>query len=1057
MARMRSGFSYQDAVKLLGGDTDAAKLVDRLSSAGVLLTGGVNLIDARSEVVRLGKDLVRTVRTRVQGMSRLDRTQLLEAAHSIIVVTAFFDALADLSLPVDVGLTRPEQLGVMTSAPGQFPRTVDLVGELLRWDTPQPSAEWPFADLVAALGVQYRARVGSFLSFVSGLAGWDELDARRRQAFVSSVSEELPGKAVARYEAMYRKLALDCPEFSVWTSLHEHAATRSRLDDLRALLESVASGDVPDARRSGLAKAYADVLDRPLVETGDLPRDLVVPPLRQAYVAPLFKVAEVTREDDISFDSWWAAVPRRDDIQDFLAGYLTSSRAVSAPLVVLGQPGSGKSVLTKMVAALLPASDFLPIRVVLRDVPAEADVQEQIEHAIRDATGERIDWPSLARSAGQAVPVVLLDGFDELLQATGVSRSDYLTKISEFQRRERTQGRAVIVVVTSRIAVAHRARVPEGTTALRLEPFGEAQVAHWLAGWNTANGDYFRANALHPLEADVVLQHADLAEQPLLLFMLALYDLEGNVLSDGSRLLSRSTLYEGLLRRFARREVSRQGSSLPDEEIERGVERELGYLSIVAFAMFNRGAQWVDETSLNEDLEALFGAAEPERGVRAHLTAAQLVLGRFFFVHEACATRDDATLQTYEFLHATFGEYLVARLIHQVLCDLAERDLAAPSSPFGDGRCDDGLLHALLSFAPLTTRAPVMTALRELSIGLERRQRDALRLLLVRLLRAAQLPRSDAGYPRYSPRPMTVPGRIAAYTANLALLIVVIGGELRSTDLGDGDRVREWASLTYLWRSQMSAEEWSAFAARVDVRRGEGRDFAFGHARGINFTETGDLIHENTIHGAGVLDLAAHAVLPVSYALGQSMNRTTPSGRDFVSPVHLLMDAWAGNAADSEERNAKYQACLLAITDVHRYWELLLRLIAQDESVSTDVALLALFAGLHYGTAPGPLSEVAMLLLERVEHPAVVFDALNRILAWAELEAPALVAVRALVRLIELGLEDDLCRVQYLADPVAFLNHGVLLEKIAEADPALYTRLQWAMRSVGLADGVRWL
>ncbi|MGH3760180.1 hypothetical protein [Actinophytocola sp.] len=38
---------------------------------------------------------------------------------------------------------------------------------------------------------------------------------------------------------------------------------------------------------------------------------------------------------------------------------------------------------------------------------------------------------------------------------------------------------------------------------------------------------------------------------------------------------------------------------------------------------------------------------------------AQTVIGRFFLVHEAQASRDNARLKTYEFLHATFSEYLL--------------------------------------------------------------------------------------------------------------------------------------------------------------------------------------------------------------------------------------------------------------------------------------------------------------------------------------------------------------------------------------------------------------
>ena len=40
--------------------------------------------------------------------------------------------------------------------------------------------------------------------------------------------------------------------------------------------------------------------------------------------------------------------------------------------------------------------------------------------------------------------------------------------------------------MTSRIAVADRARLPDGGLAVRLEPFDERQVARWLEIWNAA-------------------------------------------------------------------------------------------------------------------------------------------------------------------------------------------------------------------------------------------------------------------------------------------------------------------------------------------------------------------------------------------------------------------------------------------------------------------------------------------------------------------------------------------------------------------------------------------
>src|SRR5205814_5059723 len=95
------------------------------------------------------------------------------------------------------------------------------------------------------------------------------------------------------------------------------------------------------------------------------------------------------------------------------------------------------------------------------------------------------------------------------------------------------------------------------------------------------------------------------------------------------------------------------------------VEAELLRLSAVAFSMFNRGRQWVTEDELSADLAVLLGTHGGPglaSGFNEPATPAQIVVGHFFFIHQAQALRDNRHLTTCEFLHATFGEYLIARL-----------------------------------------------------------------------------------------------------------------------------------------------------------------------------------------------------------------------------------------------------------------------------------------------------------------------------------------------------------------------------------------------------------
>ena len=572
-----------------------------------------------------------------------------------------------------------------------------------------------------------------------------------------------------------------------------------------------------------LALAYRAALTKPIIPAGEVPAELQIPTLGEGYIDHRFRVAEVGVSSEPGRESWWNEISVRDDACRILAQeYLTSPTVLRAPLLLLGQPGSGKSVLTRMLAARLPTTDFLPIRVELRQVPAEADLQDQIEFAIRGVTGERVPWPQLVESGAGALPVVMFDGFDELLQATGIAQTDFLLRVQAFQEREADQGRPLTVLVTSRIAVIDRARIPEGTVAVRLEPFNKNQISQWLEVWEKFNAVLLAKRGLCCLPADIALNHQELAEQPLLLLMLALYDADTNALQYRSAELSEAELYGRLLQEFALREIRKHLTALPEVDLMRAVDAELLRLSVVAFAMFNRRSQWVSEADLDADLSVLLDVGRDIRRssrLQAPLTSAQAAIGRFFFVHESQATRDGLRLQTYEFLHATFGEFLVARLVAQVLTDVLKRDRAADRSSLSGA--DDGLLHALLSFATLTARAPVVAFLGELLEQMEARQRADLADLLLRLHAGALYPRAESTYSGYEPLALTVPARHAAWSANLVILAVLAAGEITGAQLfpQQPDLGMAWRNRAMMWRSLLSYDEWQGLHETIALTR----------------------------------------------------------------------------------------------------------------------------------------------------------------------------------------------------------------------------------------------
>lgn len=122
---MSKTLSYFDAVRLLGGDQRLLARIDSIVGGVILgaapaMPAALALLDAKTELIKIGSGLITRLRERRSGLSRFDRTQRLSAAHVVLVVTAYFEVLAESELPVrfaELGLTRQEQFGLAGTDP----------------------------------------------------------------------------------------------------------------------------------------------------------------------------------------------------------------------------------------------------------------------------------------------------------------------------------------------------------------------------------------------------------------------------------------------------------------------------------------------------------------------------------------------------------------------------------------------------------------------------------------------------------------------------------------------------------------------------------------------------------------------------------------------------------------------------------------------------------------------------------------------------------------------------------------------------------------------------
>lgn len=803
--------SYADALRILGcRDGRLVKVVGFASTAartGYALAGSgqlatTSLRDMREAILGFGEDVLRRMPELRGGVDRHTRTQRLAAAHAVVVVTAYFEALGAVPLPFTLEqLDRGEPISHGVPTRERFAR---LVATMLVRPLPTPEPHVPYADTREAVERVFQRMSEAVAGYVGGLAVWDELTVDDQLLLPRLLAEGPPARALRRYEDDYRSLAIDSHEFGVRSLVTERPQPSTALSRVAWLLADLAPPRVGDRPLIHRVRMAANALDQPLLQAGKLPEDVSLPLLGEGYLSPRCRVAELTRDSAPADRGWWDEQRPLADLEAFLAGHLTSLRATQAPLLVLGEPGSGKTKLAEVLAARLARSEFLPIRVELGAVRARAGIAEQIEQAVAAVLGEEIGYADLVAAGDGAMPVILLDGFDELVQG-GVHRYDYLERVREFQASEAALGRPVAVLVTSRTVVADRIRFPEGLLALQLRPFDDEQVRQWLDIWDQANRALLARRDLRPLPAEAALVHGEMARHPLLLLLLALYDAGGNALQHDHGPLARARLYEVLLRDYTERETG--GAQRV------AIDQELVLLGAVALSMLARGSQVVTDEMLRRDLPALCHGGEEEPGEDEPRTDwARRATGRFFFVRR----------NGHAFLHSTFGEFLVAWLTMYAVRDLDRRRRLLGDEPLALVQAvDDDLLYAVTSHSCLAERGPIIGFVLELLDQVPSEVRARCVEQLAGLLRRSLHERPRRHFTGFRPVRHTMTRRLAAYSANLALLVVAAAEKpvTVSSILHGPDHLERWTSLTYLWKGQLGQEGWDGLVTALSARR----------------------------------------------------------------------------------------------------------------------------------------------------------------------------------------------------------------------------------------------
>lgn len=678
---LKSAFDSLFSVGLLLVPT----LICKETSLLIALSSGMHLIGTKDVLKDASKKLINCV-IGDRDKNYRKKYERMQMAHVLICFTAFYETIDELlpDLKKEMGLMNSEKLFISEEAIQSFKNSVDermndgISDEILDFSLPFPHPADKYNNHTQLLSSFYEKLKDGFISFLHCLAVWENKEEHKKEETFAILKEIVP-QSIKAYKHQYFELAVSFNEFFVWVNNKEHKDIEQKVDigffEINDKIDKILEeheNSIGIKVFKELSSKYDSIVNLPIIESTEMNRsteELVFPSKSKIFIPQQFKAVYYRKKEKLEDDSFWKNIAEGNNLGEFINGLMSHSSSNDFPVIILGHPGSGKSLLCNMLSSKILGNRYNVILVKLRSINAENTIIAQIESQITDEIGRKCNWTDIADCHSEKDAIVIFDGYDELLQASGKTYANYVKQIQEFQQNEVFVGRRPVkCILTSRITLIDKAFIPDGTTIIKLLDFDSTRIELWTNIWNETNKEYFTKNNVRPLVVPDDKKIIQLAKQPLLLLMLALFDSNGNQIEKHQG-LDLTELYYNLITEFIKRERNKDSDfkNTTLTEQEKSIHSEVNKVGIAAIGMFNRKTLYIHAEQLNGDIAFFENSSENKNNTLKSLTNADLLLGSFFFVYKSDSKEYEnfGTIDksAYEFLHNTFGEFLTANFI----------------------------------------------------------------------------------------------------------------------------------------------------------------------------------------------------------------------------------------------------------------------------------------------------------------------------------------------------------------------------------------------------------
>ncbi|MEW2443194.1 NACHT N-terminal helical domain 7-containing protein [Micromonospora marina] len=257
----RSSLSYRDALRLLAPGSARITETDKVVSAGILGAGALTsgtalaLLGPKNALMQLVRDATGNQAGRIRATGGKSYYELLEASHTVLALSAFFDGFRDEVGPGfdRLELTDEEKVGMVPAERRHHTLPQEIDGGYF----PLPSSVHGMDDTRRDVEAAYVKLYDATIAFCEGLAAWPSV---RRGLDLTSMRTRVVGRAMWHYEDRFDRLAADLPEFG-FRMIRQ--AIEHNLIDNRKLTTEVS------ARLDALAQLYRNLAELP----GPVPAD----------------------------------------------------------------------------------------------------------------------------------------------------------------------------------------------------------------------------------------------------------------------------------------------------------------------------------------------------------------------------------------------------------------------------------------------------------------------------------------------------------------------------------------------------------------------------------------------------------------------------------------------------------------------------------------------------------------------------------------------------------------------------------------------------------------